>query len=67
MLMYFCRTDCLLDNLTSFISCGTSLTAINTWTKRDVNKRNVAKQNNINIKEFWKVSELENFLKDLNK
>ena len=41
--------------------------AINTWTKRDVNKRNVAKQNNINIKEFWKVSELEEFLKDLNK
>ena len=41
--------------------------AINTWTKRDVNKRNVAKQNNINIKEFWKVSELENFLKDLSK
>ena len=41
--------------------------AINTWTKRDVNKRNVAKQNNINIKEFWKVSELEEFLKDLSK
>lgn len=41
--------------------------AINTWTKRDVNKRNIAKQNNINIKEFWKVSELEEFLKDLSK
>ena len=41
--------------------------AINTWTKRDVNKRNVAKQNNINIKEFWKIEELKEFLKDLSK
>lgn len=41
--------------------------AINTWTKRDVNKRNIAKQNNINIKEFWKIEELKEFLKDLNK
>jgi hypothetical protein len=39
--------------------------AINTWTIRDVNKRNIAKYNNINIKEFWKVSELVNFLKEI--
>lgn len=40
--------------------------AINTWTKRDVIKRSIAKQNGICIKEFWKISELEEFLKDLN-
>lgn len=39
--------------------------AINTWTKRDVIKRSIAKQNGICIKEFWKISELEEFLKDL--
>lgn len=39
--------------------------AINTWTKRDVNKRNIAKQNGINIKEFWNVRELEEFLKEI--
>ena len=39
--------------------------AINTWTIRDVNKRNIVKQNNINIKEFWKIEELKEFLKEL--
>ena len=36
--------------------------AINTWTIRDVNKRNIAKQNNLNYIEFWNINELKNWL-----
>ena len=32
--------------------------AINTWTVRDVNKRNTAKQNNLNYIEFWSYDDL---------
>ena len=34
--------------------------AIYTWTIRDVNKRNIAKQNNLNFIEFWNINELKN-------
>ena len=37
--------------------------AIYTWTIRDVNKRNIAKQNNLNYIEFWNINELINWLK----
>lgn len=36
--------------------------AIATWTVRDVNKRTIAKQNNLNLREFWTVEELKLFL-----
>ena len=36
--------------------------AIITWTCRDVNKRNVANQNNLNYIEFWNIEELKNWL-----
>jgi len=36
--------------------------AITTWTIRDVNKRNIAKQNNLNYIEFWNINELKNWL-----
>ena len=36
--------------------------AINTWTIRDVNKRNIAKQNNLNYIEFWNIGELKHWL-----
>jgi len=36
--------------------------AINTWTIRDVNKRNIAKQNNLNYIEFWSLKELKTWL-----
>lgn len=39
-------------------------TAIECWTKRDVNKRNIAKQNNLNYIEFWNINELKNWLND---
>lgn len=35
---------------------------IETWTIRDVNKRNIAKQNNLNYLEFWNIQELKNWL-----
>ena len=35
---------------------------INTWTIRDVKKRNIAKQNNLNYIEFWNIKELINWL-----
>ena len=37
-------------------------TAINIWTIRDVNKRNIAKQNNLNYIEFWNIDELKEWL-----
>ena len=36
--------------------------AINCWTIRDVKKRNIAKQNNLNYLEFWDINELKNWL-----
>ena len=36
--------------------------AIITWTCRDVNKRNIAKQNNLNYIEFWNIDELKDWL-----
>ena len=36
--------------------------AINTWTIRDVNKRNIAKENNLNYLEFFTILDLENWL-----
>ena len=36
--------------------------AIECWTKRDVNKRNIAKQNNLNYIEFWNINELINYI-----
>ena len=36
--------------------------AINTWTKRDINKRNIAKQNNLNFIEFWNINELKEWI-----
>ena len=39
--------------------------AINTWTIRDVNKRNIAKQNNLNYLEFWNINELNNWINQI--
>lgn len=36
--------------------------AINTWTIRDVNKRNTAKENNLNWIEFFNISELKEWI-----
>ena len=36
--------------------------AIETWTKRDVNKRNKAKENNLNYKEVWTLEEGKEFI-----
>lgn len=36
--------------------------AINTWTVRDVNKRNIAKKNNLNYIEFWNLNDVHEFL-----
>lgn len=36
--------------------------AIYTWTIRDVNKRNIAKQNNLNYIEFWNINEVKEWL-----
>lgn len=37
--------------------------AIYTWTIRDINKRNIAKQNNLNYLEFWNINELIEWIK----
>lgn len=39
--------------------------AIECWTKRDVNKRNIAKQNNLNYIEFWNINELKEFINNI--
>ena len=39
--------------------------AINTWTVRDVNKRNIASKNNLNFLEFWNINELKLFIKQM--
>ena len=36
--------------------------AINCWSIRDVHKRNIAKQNNLNYKEFFTILDLQNWL-----
>lgn len=36
--------------------------AIHTWTIRDVNKRNCAKENNLNFYEFYSINDLKEFL-----
>lgn len=40
------------------------INAIQTWTIRDVNKRNKAKENNINFIEFWSLEELIKYFTD---
>ena len=37
--------------------------AITTWTIRDINKRKIAKENNLNYIEFWNINELKDWLK----
>ena len=39
--------------------------AINTWTNLDVRKRNIAKNNNLNYKEFWNLNEAKQFIDSL--
>lgn len=41
------------------------LDAIETWTKRDPKKRTIAKKNKLNWIEFWSLSELINWIKQL--
>lgn len=53
-----------IDKLNSWKSKNTEFynSAIETWTIRDINKRNIAKQNNLNFIEFWSVQELKDWL-----
>ncbi len=39
--------------------------AIDTWTIRDVNKRNKAKENNLNYKEVWNLEEAKKFVDNI--
>lgn len=39
--------------------------AIKTWTKTDLEKYNVAKQNNLNYKVFWNYNEFENWITEI--
>lgn len=41
------------------------LVAIDTWTIRDVNKRNIAKENKLNFKEVWSLEEGKNFINEI--
>jgi hypothetical protein len=41
--------------------------AITTWTIRDVNKRNIVKENNLNYIEFWNINELKEWLNNYGK
>lgn len=41
--------------------------AIYTWTIRDINKRNIAKENNLNYIEFWNLPDVYKWLIDINK
>ena len=38
---------------------------INTWTVRDVKKRNIAKENKINYKELWTLDDAKQFIDSL--
>jgi hypothetical protein len=42
-------------------------TKINVWTINDVNKRNIAKENNLNYIEFWNMEELKEWLNNYGK
>ena len=39
--------------------------AINCWTVRDVNKRKVANQNNLNYIEFWNIYDLKKWINSI--
>lgn len=54
-----CKND--IDILNQWISKNTEFynNAITTWTKRDVQKRNIAKQNNLKFLEFWSLKDLK--------
>lgn len=41
------------------------INAIQTWTIRDVYKRNIAKQNNLNYVEFWSILNCKHFINKL--
>ena len=41
------------------------INAIQTWTIRDVNKRNIAKRNNLNYVEFWSILDCKHFIEKL--
>lgn len=41
--------------------------AIDTWTRRDVAKREIAKKNSINYIEFWSISEIVDWLNSISK
>ena len=36
---------------------------IKTWTIKDVNKRNIAKQNHLNYIEFWNINEVKEWIR----
>ena len=40
---------------------------INIWTIDDINKRNIAKENNLNYIEFWNYDEIKNWLNNYEK
>jgi len=42
-------------------------TKINVWTIDDINKRNIAKENNLNYIEFWNYDEVKNWLNNYEK
>lgn len=58
-----------LKKIEEWKSRGTEsyLEAIKTWTERDVNKRTIAKQNNLNYLEFFNMKQLKDFLYDRQK
>lgn len=41
---------------------GGKCQAITIWTEKDVEKRRVAKENNLNFKEFWSSDEAKKFI-----
>lgn len=52
----------LLNNGKSYYKC-----VINTWAGSDVEKRNIAKTNNLNYIEFWNFEEVDNWLENYDK
>lgn len=38
------------------------LNAVKTWTDRDVKKREIAEVNGVELKEFWSIEDLEDFI-----
>jgi len=38
---------------------------IDTWTIRDVNKRNIASINNVNLLELWSIDDVKNYVSDI--